>query len=465
LNRLIFAIGNRENRNDRWREKSNIHGSDLLSSAISRRIVFDVSQVKIAVSPAWDAWAIAWDAWAIGGKGAKMSDGLAIIWAAPREVSAAEKRLIASAAREADARVRTVSMSSLASELAPSISQGPVVVVVGSRKDAETARHLGADEVVHVVRSVTLRKSTIGGAIARARARARRRTALAGKSTDRRLAGDAFLIRVLEQRLGSPLNAATTKCMGLADELKGAVAAADHLMQRVQRGAQRKGSERWRGDVRDYARATLKAKALAVELEKQVGVTDGVVKALDSLSLHIETTETDAALVLVQLADFLRECLPAGATLEVDAPGPCVVGVPRTVVVAMLSAAIESALFNLYEGGSAGRISLRSSMTSKKEIVVEIADDGAPAAALLRASSKNPSFSDSCAIRLRQLRKRARRAGGEMTISSDASGNLLTLYLPSPSETAMTSSLDGSLRARSRRALRAPPSRGGREGA
>jgi len=388
------------------------------------------------------------------GKGAKMSDGLAIIWAAPREVSAAEKRLIASAAREADAQVRTVSMSSLASELVPSISQGPVVVVVGSRKDAETARDLGADEVVHVVRSVTLRKSTIGTAIARARAR---RRALAGTSPSRSSAGDPFLIRVLEQRLGSPLEAATTKCLGLADELKGAVAAADRLMQRVQRGAQRKGMKRWRGDVRDYARATLKAKALAVELEKQVGVTHGVVKALDNLSLHIEATETDAALVLAQLADFLRECLPSGASLEVEAPVPCVVSVPRTVVIAMLSTAIESALFNLLDAGSVGRISLRASMTSKKEIVIEIADDGAPAMGLLRASAKNPSFSDSCAIRLRQLRKRARRAGGEMTITSDGNGNVLTLHLPASSEAATSSALDGPLRARSRRARRAAP--------
>lgn len=264
------------------------------------------------------------------------------------------------------------------------------------------------------------------------------------------------MIRVLEQRLGSPLDAATARCKGLADELKGAVAAADRLMQRVQRGAQRKGSKRWRGDVRDYARATLKAKALAMELEKQVGVTNGVVKALDNLSLHIETAETDVALVLMQLAEFLGECLPPGAKLDVHAPAPCVVSVPRTVVVAMLSAAIESALFNLLESGSEGRISLGASMTSKKEIVVEIADD-APAAALLRGSAQNPSFSDYCAIRLPQLRKRVRRAGGEMTVNSDANGNLLTIHLPSSSEVTVRSSLDGSLRTRSRRVRRAVP--------
>jgi hypothetical protein len=390
------------------------------------------------------------------GEGRKMTDGLAIIWAAPREVSAAEKRLIA---RAADAPVRTVSMSSLASELVPSISQGPVVVVVGSRKDAATARGLGADEVVHVVRSVTLRMSTIGGAIARARARARtrRRPALAAKPEAHTSMRDAFLIRLLEQRLGSPINAATTKCLGLADELKGAVAVVDRLMQRVQRGAQRKGLKRWRGDVRDYARATLKAEALAVELEKQVGVTNGVVKALDTLSLHTQTTETDVASVLVQLADFLRECLPSGATLDVDAPAPCVVAVPRTIVIVMLSAAIESALFNLLESGSSGHISLRSAITAAKEIFVEVADDGAPAAPLLRGSSKNPSFSDSSAVRLRQLRKRARRAGGEMTVSSNADGNLLTLHLPSSCEAAMTPSSDGPLRTRSRRVRRATP--------
>ena len=65
-----------------------------------------------------------------------MTEVLSIIWAAPREVSAYEKRLIATAARAADTQILRVSMAALARELAPSTFHGPVVVVVGSSKDA-----------------------------------------------------------------------------------------------------------------------------------------------------------------------------------------------------------------------------------------------------------------------------------------------------------------------------------------
>jgi hypothetical protein len=243
------------------------------------------------------------------------------------------------------------------------------------------------------------------------------------------------LIRVLERRLGSTLDVATTRCKGLADELKGAVAVADDLMRRVQLGAKCTGMKTWRGDVKDYARATLKAEALAAELEEQVGRTNGLVKALDELSLDNSDCQTDAASLLVQFAEFLRDGLPVGASLFIDAPRPCVVCVPRPTMVGMLCNAIDSALYNMLEAGSARSVSLRASMSDAKTVVIELSDDGAPAALLLHASAKDPSFSDSRAVRLRQLRKRARRAGGEMTVKSVADGNTLSLYLPAALET------------------------------
>jgi hypothetical protein len=352
-------------------------------------------------------------------------------------------------------------MSSLARELAPSISHGPVVVVVGSSKDAATAFSLGADEVVRVVHSMSLRKGTIGGAIERARARARWRRAAALDSSPATGAdessGDAFLIRVLERRLGVPLDAATTRCKGLADELKGAVAVADRLMQRVQLGAKPQGLKRWRGDVKDYARATLKAEALAVELEEQVGRTHGVVKALDDLSLKTPTSETDTASALNQFAEFVRDGLPEGATLHVDAPHPCIVGVPRQTVIGMLCNAIESALYNMMEAECARRISLRAWLKDAATVVVEVTDDGAPALALFHASPDDPSFSDSRATWLRHLHKRARRAGGEMTVENHDGINILSLYLPAAQETTAQPQLDGSSGARRQRRRRVGP--------
>ena len=300
-------------------------------------------------------------------------------------------------------------------------------------------------------------KATIGSAIERVRARSRKRTAPKSKESGRDSSDDAFLIRVLERRLGSSLDVATTRCQGLADELKGAVAAADRLMQRIQMGASRTGLKRWRGDVRDYARATLKAEALAVELEEQVGRTTGVVKALDGLSLDTTTSETEVASLLEQYAEFLRDGLPEGATLRFDAPQPCVVAVSRQTIVGMLSTAIDSALYNMLEARSAGRILLRALTIDAATVVVEVADDGAPAAPLLYANAKDPFFSDSRSLRLRQLRKRARRAGGEMTVSSDGSGNILSLYLPLATDASMSSeSLAGS-RSQLRRRRRVGP--------
>ena len=388
-----------------------------------------------------------------------MTEGLSIIWAAQRAASASEKKLIATAARAADVQMLRVSMSSLARELRPSSVHGPVVVFVGSSKDAATALNLGADEVVYVVRSSALRTATIGVAIerARARARARMRGRRPAKKAARDASGDAFLLRVLERRLGSPLDVATTRCQGLADELKGAVAAADYLMRRVQMGANRTGLKAWRGDVKDYACATLKAEALAFELEEEVGRTNGLVQALDDLSSDSPTSDTDAALLLGEFAEFIRDGLPEGATLRVDATRPCLVSVSRSAVVGMLSNAIDSALYNMLEADSAGRISLRALVADPKTVIVEVTDDGAPAAPLLHATPKDPSFSDSRSQRLRHLRKRSRRAGGEMTLKSDGSGNVLSLYLPALLEATATVQWDKSARAHRPRRRRVGP--------
>ena len=300
-------------------------------------------------------------------------------------------------------------------------------------------------------------KAMLGPAIARARARSRKPGAAASKAAARESSTDAFLIRVLERRLGAPLDVATTRCKGLAAELQGAVAVADRLMQRIQKGANRNGLKRWRVDVRDYAKATLKAEALAVELEKQVGRTTGVVKALDDLSLNTETSQTEVASLIPVFAEFLRDGLPEGATLSVDTSLPCVVDVPRSVVIGMLSNAIDIALYNMIEAQSPGRIYLRASVMDTTTVVVEVADDGAPAAALLQATPSNPSFFDSRAARIRHLRKRARRAGGEMTVQSNAEGNILCLYLPLADRTVGSAQSVTPSQARPRRRQRVGP--------
>jgi sensor histidine kinase regulating citrate/malate metabolism len=123
----------------------------------------------------------------------------------------------------------------------------------------------------------------------------------------------------------------------------------------------------------------------------------------------------------------------------------------------MLSNAIDSALYNMLEADSTGRIVLRALSTDSKTVVVEVSDDGAPAAPLLQASAQDPSFSDSRSERLRHLRKRARRAGGEVTLKSDASGNVLSLYLPATLESAAYAQSEGTSRGHARRRRRVGP--------
>jgi hypothetical protein len=175
------------------------------------------------------------------------------------------------------------------------------------------------------------------------------------------------------------------------------------------------------------------------------------------LSLDTPTSETDAACLLEQFAEFLRDGLPDGAALRVDAPHPCVVAVPRPTLVGMLSNAIDSALYNMHEAGSRGQILLRAVKMDTHTMIVQVTDDGDAAARLLEANTKDPSFSDSRAVRLRHLRKRARRAGGEMTLVSGAEGNVLSLYLPLARDAAVQAQPDEPPPSSTRRRRRVGP--------
>ena len=104
-----------------------------------------------------------------------MREGLSIIWAASRAPLPGETRVMSEMARTTGAELRTIAMASLGRGIVASMVQGPVVVVVSSRKDASAALSLGADETVRIAQSVTLRKSTLESAIARARVSSRSR--------------------------------------------------------------------------------------------------------------------------------------------------------------------------------------------------------------------------------------------------------------------------------------------------
>jgi hypothetical protein len=365
-----------------------------------------------------------------------MVEDLLVIWAASRAPSPGEERILSQVRMTRGAKTRTISMLSLGRDILPSLARGAVIVVVSSRKDAATALGLGADETVRVAQSVTLRKTTLESAIQRALARSWARmspasdSAIVDEST-----GLALLMRAVERRLGYPMNEASLRCNELADELTRVIGIVDRLMQRVQVGTPREQQKEWMNDIKDYARATLKAEALTTELRDQVQHGDAVVRLLGDLSCGTPTLEADAALVLEQLAELLREELADRATLEVVASEPCVVRVARLALISIICGAIENALANVRSGGSPGHLVLRASRADG-EVVIEITDDGPPGETDLRAGVLDPLLANSRSTRLRQVREHVRRAGGDVLVDDYDGGNVMSIYLPTEPEKA-----------------------------
>jgi hypothetical protein len=338
-------------------------------------------------------------------------------------------------AQRTGAKVRTISMPGLARELVAALVQGPVVVVVSSRKDAACALSLGADEIVRVAQSVTLRKSTIDGAAERARAHSRARRPSSPAPADVEICPALrVLMRAVEPRLGRPLDTATTRCSELADELTRVVAIADGLMQRAPTDARREELSGWFSDVKDYARATLRVEALASALQEEVQRSDAVVKLLGSLSWDASSSETDAAALLEHLAELVESDLPPSITCKFTREAEsCIVSVPRATLISLACAAIEAALGNILAGRSAGRVTLRA-IAAEGEAVIEVADDGAPGSTDLRTTMIDALLPDDRTAGLRQLREWTRGIGGELMVDSDETGNVISIYLPARAE-------------------------------
>jgi hypothetical protein len=325
-------------------------------------------------------------------------------------------------------------MARLGTEILSFLVQGPVVVIVDSRQDAATALLLGATETVRVAQSVALRKSTLKSAVERAMAHPRT-SLFAGSTPQGAYPGLALLMRMVEKRLSGPLNEAAQKCSELAEELSRAVAAADGLMQRARSGSAREELKGWSREVKHYAQATLRAEALVSELRDQVERGDIVTRLLGDLSVGSDTTKTDVAWLLPQLADLLRADLGERILLDVAAIGPSFVEVPRPALLCIVCAGVENALDNIRANGDRGHLELRASGTGA-EVLIEVADDGIPNATDLRVSIMDPIVADSRTTRLRQLRERVRGLDGELTVDADDTGTVLSIYLPACSEPA-----------------------------
>ncbi len=365
-----------------------------------------------------------------------MFQGPVIIWAASRTPSPGEWKICSQVASTIGGQLRTICITDLGTEIVSSIVQGPVVVVVDSRKDAATSLKLGADETVRVALSVTLRKSTLEDAVERAamRAAARNRESLAPVGIGE-YPTFALLMRVVERQLGGTLNQAALKCTELADELTRTIAVADGLMQRVRQGSAKEALREWTKDVRDYAQATLRTEALVSELREQVERGDAVIRLMGDLSSDRSATNTDAESLVLELAELLAGDLGDQVTLEVVTSGPCPMGFPRSTLLYLICGAIEGALHNIRAGDGRGHIKLSASKVDT-ELLIEVADDGVAGSADLRASVVDSLFTDPRMTRMRQLRHSVRGLGGELSVDVDEGGTLVSIYLPtSPEET------------------------------
>jgi hypothetical protein len=368
-----------------------------------------------------------------------MRDGLVIIWAATRAPLPREARLLSDVTRAMGGKVRTIAVSSLGREILASMVEGPVVVVVSSRKDASAALSLGADEIVRVAQSVTLRKSTIESAITRACARSGARAASASAAPAAAICPAlGILMRAVEPRLGRPLATAATACAELAGELTRVVAIADGLVQQVQQGAKREVLNGWFSEVKDYAQATLRIEALATTLEQEVRRGDAVLKWLGSLAFDSWARETDVAQLLESLAEFVQRDLPPSVVCEFVRDRPCSVGVSSRVLLPLVCEAIALAFENILAGSGAGRVTLRTSMADG-EAAIDVADDGPPGSSDLRLTVRDLVLSDERTARLRALREQTRRAGGELFVEAECAGNVISFYLPALSQSDLAS--------------------------
>jgi signal transduction histidine kinase len=373
-----------------------------------------------------------------------MFEGPVIIWAASRAPSPAERRVISQAALAVGASVRVISSSALGSEIVSAIVQGPVVVVVDSRKDAAAALRLGADETVRLASAAEgppapptkprqgLRKRRLQDAIERALGRPRARTRRVAH-VGREYPGLSLLIRVVERRLGSPLNQAALKCNELAQELTKTVAVADGLMQRVREGSAREELRGWSKDVKQYAEATLRAEALVSELREQVERGDAIIRLLGDLSVESSVADTDAEYLLRNLAELLRADVDQNMSLVVETNGPCLVAMDRPAFLCIVCAVVENALENIRAANGRGRLELRASKIDA-EVLIEVADDGVPNATDLRTSIVDTLVTDPRTAKLREVRERLRAMDGELTVDADEAGTVVSLYLPTTLE-------------------------------
>jgi signal transduction histidine kinase len=375
-----------------------------------------------------------------------MIEAPVIIWAASRTASSAEEKVLVRAARASGGDLRSTPMSSLGPEVLSSIVKGPVVVIVDSRKDAGTALRLGADETVRITASEPLLESTLQGALERAAAKFEPRAA-APPTPRGAHPGLALLMRMVERRVGSPLNEAVHKCGELTKELTQVIAVADGLLERVRAGSAREESNGWSREVKQYAAATLRAENLVTELRQQVERGDAVAKLLGSPSTEGSSKETDAESLVRDLARFLEPDLDEHTSLEVSTSGPCLVEVARTEFLCILCAAVENAIDNIRTSGRACRLEVKTSMTDT-EVLVEVADDGRPSSTDLRASIVDSVIADPRVTRLRQLREGVRGVGGELAVDADERRTLVSIYLPRHRETAPVDTLATPPRAR-----------------
>jgi hypothetical protein len=359
-----------------------------------------------------------------------------IIWAASRAPLPREARVISDVTRTMGAKIVTIAMASLGREIVASLVQGPVVVVVSSRKDASSALSLGADEIVRVAQSVTLRKSTIESAIARAFARSGSRVASTPPPAAEICPALGILLRAVEARPRSSLGTAATICAEFASELGRIVAIADGLVQRVQPGLKRDELKVWFSEVKHYAQATLRLEALAAALREEVQGNEAALRCLGHLTVDFAARDTDVAALLECVADFVQTDLPPNVACEFVREAPCIVGVPCGTLISLTCQAIAIGLENIAIGGGGGRVKLRTSV-AEGEVAIEVADDGAPGATDLRLTVLDMVFSNDRTARLRALREQVRRAGGELFVDSDAAGNVISIYLPPVSAQAL----------------------------
>jgi signal transduction histidine kinase len=322
----------------------------------------------------------------------------------------------------------------MAGAIPAAVARGPVVAIVDDDRLAHQALALGVDEVLRVDLASL---DTVNAAAERARLRAVGRDARP-RALDADDRAPELLGASVTYRLVSPLASAQVNLEILSSALDAVAGLADAYVQRaagkrelLESEAQRiialrasaPGTAELRATVQCVASALQEAASAVAQMYALVA-PDGADDACD-LSVVVPEIATIVRAVVERSADF---------RLEVCADEPCVVGMPRSVVVQAISALLSNAVQAVADCQGRRAVTLRVVPRSAAALI-EVIDNGVGMTPTVLERAPEAFFTTrgkgAAGLGLSLAVERIRRLGGEIVLESEhGSGTTARIFIP-----------------------------------